>query len=150
MRCSLAERVWSSNGLVTKPSAPAAMPRPTNSGSCSVVQNTTLGRAPPAAARNAVMNSIPVITGMFQSSRIRSGMAAWQRASASWPFSASVTRKPRLSTTRRETERMTRESSTIRQLRPSGEGACATPSAFGVTAADWAPAPGGAERLIRP
>ena len=68
------------------------------------------------------MNSIPVITGMFQSSRIRSGIATPQRASASWPFSASVTRKPRLSTTRRETERMTRESSTIRQLRPSGEG----------------------------
>src|SRR5690606_22117741 len=56
MRCSLALRVASSNGLVTNPSAPAAMPRPTVAGSFSVVQNTTFGCWPSGFARSAVTN----------------------------------------------------------------------------------------------
>src|SRR5205085_6695773 len=84
--------------------------------SFSVVQKTTLGLSPPACLRSATMNSMPLITGMFQSSRIRSGIASAHLPSASSPFSASLTSKPKLSTIWRETLRITRESSTIRQL----------------------------------
>src|SRR5690606_5443750 len=67
---------WSvswSNGFITYSSAPEAIPSRTWATSCSVVQKTTLGRSPPSISRNATMNSIPLITGMFQSRRIRAG-----------------------------------------------------------------------------
>ena len=47
--------------------------------SFSVVQNTTLGWGASSVWRSARRNSIPLITGMFQSSRITSGIAASQR-----------------------------------------------------------------------
>jgi len=55
------------------------------------------------------------ITGMFQSSRIASGMAARHQASASTPSAASATSKPISSRMRRATFRTTRLSSTTRQ-----------------------------------
>ncbi len=54
--------------------------------------------------------------GMFQSSRIASGMCAAQASSAALPSSASLTFMPRSSMIRRATFRITAESSTTRQL----------------------------------
>src|SRR3546814_1575335 len=58
----------------------------------SVVQNTTLGRCANARSRSARRKSIPLITGMFQSSRITSGVLSRHASSASRPSPASVTR----------------------------------------------------------
>src|SRR5688500_15455760 len=112
LSCSVS---WS-NGFITYSSAPAAIASRIWPGSYSVVQKTTLGFRPSGLARSALMNSIPLITGMFQSSRITSGMLARQWSSAVRPFSASSALMPIVSTMWRETFRMTRESSTMRQV----------------------------------
>src|SRR3954466_1214861 len=54
--------------------------------------------------------------GMFQSSRITSGMLAAQASRAALPSSASLTLMPRSSMIRRATFRITAESSTTRQV----------------------------------
>src|SRR3569623_2690135 len=79
IRCSLASSVCWSNGLVTYSSAPAPLPWQMLSVSPFEVQNTTFGVTPPSIMRSAVTNSTPLITGISQSSRIRSGIATLQR-----------------------------------------------------------------------
>ncbi len=59
---------------------------------------------------------MPFITGMFQSSSTASGMAARHHARASMPSAASAISKPMSSRTRRATLRITRLSSTTRQV----------------------------------
>ena len=82
----------------------------------SVVQNTTLGLAARLASRSAFRKSIPLITGMFQSSSTTSGTAARQLSSASRPSPASLTVKLSVSRMWRATLRITLESSTTRQV----------------------------------
>src|SRR3954468_11341670 len=59
---------------------------------------------------------MPLITGMFQSSRTTSGILASQRDKASWPSPASSTSNSRVSRMCLATLRITLESSTIKQL----------------------------------
>ena len=91
--CSLEWIVSRSNGFITYSSAPASIAARIWAMSFSVVQKTTLGWTARSAWRSARRNSIPLITGMFQSRRMTSGMLASQRASASRPSSASSTEK---------------------------------------------------------
>src|SRR5262249_6704314 len=79
--------------------------------SFSVVQNTTTGLAPPSILRSARRKSIPFMTGMFQSSRIASGILARHASIAFCPSAASAIAKESPSRMRRATMRMTFESS---------------------------------------
>ena len=72
-----------SNGFMMYSSAPASSASRMRSRSFSTEQNTTFGRSPPGSRRSRRRNSSPFITGMFQSSRMASGMAARHQASAS-------------------------------------------------------------------
>src|SRR5260221_4063798 len=83
--------------------------------SFSVVQKTTTGTAPPLIRRRARRNSMPFITGIFQSSSMASGICRKQAAMASWPSAASSMANSSSSRIRRATFRTTRESSTMRQ-----------------------------------
>src|SRR5262249_26517509 len=76
-------------GLAVRPNAPAlsAWARMSSDPSEVTKQN---GMALPDA-RSALRNSMPVISGMFQSDRIRSGDSLLTMDSASFPFSASTT-----------------------------------------------------------
>src|SRR6266851_3820008 len=104
-----------SNGFMMYSFAPA----PTASWMClmsfSVVQKTTTGTAPPLIRRRARRNSMPFITGIFQSSSMASGICRKQAAMASWPSAASSMANSSSSRIRRATLRTTRESSTMRQ-----------------------------------
>jgi hypothetical protein len=68
-----------------------------------------------ARALNALRNSRPSITGMFQSSKIASGIWTVQLSTACWPSAASLVSKPSSSNIFRATIRTTFESSTISQ-----------------------------------
>jgi len=92
VRCSLAWRSSLSKGLVTYSSAPASNALWMSTDWPFEVQKTTLGRKPPSSRLSAATNSMPVITGMSQSSSTRLGISASQRLSASAPFSASMAR----------------------------------------------------------
>src|ERR1051326_602955 len=83
--------------------------------SFSVVQNTTTGVSPPAVPRSVRRKSMPFITGMFQSSRITSGICLRHASMASLPSAASSMAKCKSSSMRRATFRTTFESSTMRQ-----------------------------------
>ncbi|MNT70498.1 hypothetical protein D3C72_2088950 [compost metagenome] len=79
------------------------------------MQNTTLGKSPPLILRKRRRNSMPFITGMFQSSRMASGILCAQASMACLPSSASVQAKCSSSRIFRATLRTTRLSSTTRQ-----------------------------------
>ena len=72
-----------SNGFMMYSSAPASSASRMWSRSFSTVQNTTTGASPPGSWRSWRRKSRPSITGMFQSSRMASGMAVRHQASAS-------------------------------------------------------------------
>src|SRR6185369_14752568 len=111
--------MWSvsrSNGFMTYSSAPASSAARMCAMSFSVVQNTTLGWSLCPRWRSRRRNSIPLITGMFQSSRTTSGILASQRVRASCPSPASSTSNSRVSRICLATLRITLESSTIKQL----------------------------------
>src|SRR5574338_447272 len=82
--------------------------------SVSVVQNTTTGALPASLFLSSFRKSMPFISGMFQSSRMTSGIRFWQAAMACRPSAASSTAKFSDSRMRLATRRMTRESSTTR------------------------------------
>src|SRR6218665_1593141 len=82
----------------------------------SVVQNTTLTPPPSGIARRAVKNSIPFMTGMFQSSSTSTGISARQASSACAPSAASRHSNPKPSTIMRASFRTTELSSTIRHF----------------------------------
>src|SRR3990170_1204447 len=105
-----------SNGFMTYSSAPASRAARMCAMSFSVVQKTTLGWSEWPRWRSNFRNSIPLITGMFQSSRTTSGMLASQAVRASRPSPASSTLNSRVSRMCRATLRITLESSTIRQV----------------------------------
>src|SRR5262249_18006914 len=77
--------------------------------------------APPGISRSRRRKSMPFITGMFQSSRMPSGICRSQAASAAAPSSASSTMKRRPWSMREATFLKTRESSTTRKRRGAGE-----------------------------
>jgi hypothetical protein len=106
-----------SNGFITYSFAPARIASAISTGSFSVVQNMTTGLPPPRSRRSARRKSKPFITGMFQSSKIASGMLLRQRSSASCPSPASSTAKLMSSRMRRATLRITVLSSTIKHFR---------------------------------
>ena len=115
--CKFPSSVSRSTGFMTYSSAPASIAARIWSMLFSVVQKTTRGRSsiPKSRSLKAPRNSIPLITGMFQSSRITSGRLARQKVSASCPSAASSTEKDMLSRICRATLRMTLLSSTTRQ-----------------------------------
>ena len=76
----------------------------------------TRGASLPGSRRSRRRNSGPSITGICQSSSTAWGMWVRHQASASAPSPASATSKPRSSRIRRATLRMTRLSSTTRQV----------------------------------
>src|SRR6185312_2933059 len=104
-----------SNGFMMYSLAPALSASVMCAVSFSVVQNTTIGFSPARSRRSARRNSIPVMFGIDQSSRIISGMCARQASSAVMPSSASTVSKPRSERMRHATLRITRLSSTTRQ-----------------------------------
>src|SRR5579863_1900165 len=83
--------------------------------SFSVVQKTTTGASPPSVLRSSRRKSMPLFTGMFQSSSMTSGIWRKHASRASWPSAASSIENCKSSRMRRATLRTTRESSTIRQ-----------------------------------
>ena len=96
--------------------APASMAFWMCSISFSVVQNTTIGTSPPGVALSALRNSMPSITGMFQSSSTPSGILRLQASRASLPSAASSISNSSSWSIFRATKRMTLESSTTRQV----------------------------------
>src|SRR3990167_5056492 len=115
-----------SNGFIRKAAAPARIALAIWATSFSVVQKTTLGFSPPVSSfLRCARNSTPSMTGIDQSSRMRSGIPLRHMSSACAPSSASLTSNSSSSMIRRATLRTTLESSMIKHcfmFHPLGRG----------------------------